>query len=88
MKLAQLHELKLWHERHWRRQPLEKHIWDMVLTFWLVGWVGLPAAFLTHALWAEAGCIPLLFLPTLYAALRLRLHRARILRCDWISVLR
>ncbi len=52
MKLEQLHDLRLWHQRHVREQPLEKHVWDIVLTFWLAGWVGVPAAFLIHAGWA------------------------------------
>ena len=88
MTLAQLQDLKVWHQGHWRRQPLEKHVWDIVLTLWLAGWVGFPSAWLTHATWAEATCIPLLFLPSLYVAIRLRLHRAGLLRCDWSVALR
>ena len=63
MNLDQFHDLKLWHQRHLREQPLEKHVWDMVLTFWLAGWVGAPAAFLIHAGWALMLCGALLFLP-------------------------
>ena len=88
MRLAQLHDLKVWHQLHWRRHPLEKNNWDAVLTFWLAGWVGFPTAWLTHTTWAEAACVPLVFLPGLYVALRHRLHRARIVRCDWITALR
>jgi hypothetical protein len=32
MKLVQFENLKAWHQRHWREQPVEKHVWDMVLT--------------------------------------------------------
>ena len=88
MTLAQLHDLKVWHQRHWRQQPVEKQVWDVVLTLWLAGWVGFPSAWITHATWAEATCIPLLFLPSLYVAIRLRLHRAGMLRCDWSVALR
>lgn len=88
MKLQQFHNLRLWHLRHMREQPLEKHIWDMVLTFWLSGWVGAPTALLVHSRWAIVTCGALLFLPGGYVALRRRLHLAEILRCDWIGALR
>jgi hypothetical protein len=87
LNLDQFHELKLWHQRHRREQPLEKHVWDLVLTFWLAGWVGGPAAFLIHAGWALALCVALLFLPSAYVALRRVLHRANIVRCDWLRTL-
>ena len=88
MSLDQLQELKLWHQRHVREQPLEKHVWDVVLTFWLAGWVGAPTAFLTHTGWALLACGALVFLPGCYVAARRRLHAWRVLRCDWISTLR
>jgi len=87
MTLSQFESLKVWHQRHWRERPVEKHAWDMVLTFWLAGWVGIPSALLIHAGWAEAGCVALVFLPGAYVALRRRLHRARVLRCDWTVAL-
>ena len=87
MNLEQFHDLKLWHQRHRREQPLEKHVWDLVLTFWLAGWVGGPAAFAIHAGWALILCGALLFLPSAYVALRKGLHRARIVRCDWLQTL-
>ena len=87
MKLVQFERLKTWHQRHWREQPLEKHTWDVVLTLWLAGWVGFPSAFLVHAGWAEITCVALLFLPSAYVALRRRLHRRGLLRCDWSAVL-
>jgi hypothetical protein len=88
MTLEQFHDLRLWHLRHMREQPLEKHIWDTVLTFWLVGWVGAPTALITQAIWAVAICASLLFLPGAYVGLRRRLHRTHVLRCDWIGALR
>jgi hypothetical protein len=87
MTLEQFEKLKTWHQRHRREQPVEKHAWDMVLTFWLAGCVGIPSAFLIHAGWAEATCFALLFLPGSYVALRRRLHRAGIVRCDWTVAL-
>ncbi|HEY2187723.1 MAG TPA: hypothetical protein VGH48_04095 [Caldimonas sp.] len=87
MNLGQFESLKTWHQRHWREQPVEKHAWDMVLTFWLAGLVGLPSAVLVDADWAEVMCVLLLFLPGSYVALRRWLHRAGIVRCDWTVAL-
>ena len=87
MTLQQFHELKVWHQRQGRRHPVEKSLWDVVLTIWLLGWVGAPSAFLLHAGWAEAACLSVLFLPGLYVTLRRSLHRAHLVRCDWISAL-
>ncbi|MEO7114917.1 MAG: hypothetical protein ABIZ18_03580 [Caldimonas sp.] len=87
MTLDQLHDLKRWHERHAHDQPLEKNVWDMVLTFWLSGWVGAPVALLVHAGWAFFVCAALLFLPSSYVVLRRRLHASRRLRCDWITTI-
>ena len=88
MTLDQFHALKLWHQRHVRDRPLEKHAWDAVLTLWMMGWVGGPASFLIHVRWAAIVCLALLFLPGAYVSLRRRLHRAHLLRCDWIVALR
>jgi hypothetical protein len=87
VRLAEFEAMKTWHQRHWRDQPVEKHVWDIVLTHWLAGWVGIPPAFLIHARWVELGCVALLFLPGAYVALRRRLHRSGVLRCDWSAAL-
>jgi hypothetical protein len=86
MRLHEFHSLKTWHQKH-GRHPVEKNVWEAVLTLWLIGWVGAPTAFLVNAGWAEAACLSVLFLPGIYVALRRRLHRAHLLRCDWISAL-
>ncbi len=88
MTLEQLHDLKDWHQRHVREQPLEKHVWDVVLTLWLTGWVGAPAALLIHVGWGLVACGACVFLPGSYVAVRRRLHAARVLRCDWIGAVR
>ena len=88
MNLGQFESLKTWHQRHWRERPVEKHAWDMVLTLWLAGWVGFPSAFLIHSRLAEVTCIALVFLPGAYVALRRRLHKRGLLRCDWTAALR
>ena len=88
MTLAQYHALKVWHIRHCRDRPLEKAAWDLVLMLWMCGWVGLPAALLVDAPLAFGTCGALLFLPGAYVALRRRLHRRGVLRCDWVTALR
>jgi hypothetical protein len=85
--LHQFEELKIWHLRQGRRHPVEKNLWDTVLTAWLIGCVGAPAAFLLHAGWAEVACLSALFLPGLYVTLRRWLHNKHLLRCDWIVAL-
>ena len=88
MTLHQFHALKQWHLRHWRDHPLEKNLWEAVLTLWLMGWVGGAVSLLLNLPWVEVFCLALLFLPSAYVAMRARWHRAGRLRCDWISSLR
>lgn len=84
MTLNQLSMIKRWHQTHHRDHGLEYQVWDGMLTCWILGWMGLPAAVL---LAPEAGlpaCLLLYLAPTLYVALRSRLHREGWLRCDWL----
>ena len=87
MTLQQFQDLRLWHLRQGQRHPVERSLWDAVLTAWLLGCVGAPTALLLHLGWAEAACACALVLPGRYVALRRRLHRAKRLRCDWIVAL-
>ena len=87
MTLAQLHAVKRWHVAHKRERPLEYHAWDTVLTAWVVGWMGEPAAFLLWWPGVAAGCVVLFLAPTLYVALRRWLHRTGRVRCDWLESL-
>jgi hypothetical protein len=84
MSLDELQRIKQWHVSHRDGHPLECHAWDAMLTLWLVGWVGWIPAFTFDALWAA----PLLAIataaPSLYVAWRVRAHRAKRLRCDWL----
>ena len=88
MTLQQFQDLKTWHTRQGRRHPVERAVWDAVLTLWMLGWVGWPAAFILHLEWAEIACLAALFAPGLYVGLRRRLHNKRRLRCDWMVALR
>ena len=87
MTLNQFQALKLWHTRH-RERPLERTVWDAVLTLWMMGWVGLPAALLLGGFWSPLVCLSLVFVPGAYVSWRARMHRSGRLRCDWITALR
>jgi len=87
MRLDQLHAVRLWHVAHRRERPLEYHAWDGVLTAWVLGWMGEPAALLLWWPGVALGCVLLFLAPTLYVALRRWLHRSGRLRCDWLESL-
>jgi hypothetical protein len=83
--LHQLSVLKQWHVAHRQQHPIEFHTWDAMLTLWVMGWMGVPAAvILQQPLWLAA-CALMFFAPTLYVRTRQRLHRNRRLRCDWLD---
>ncbi len=85
MTLNELQRIKQWHVDHRVEHPLEYHLWDLVLTLWLMGWVGwLPACVFGEA-WAAPLCFAGTLLPSLYVAWRTRAHRLHQLRCDWLG---
>ncbi|HVE54494.1 MAG TPA: hypothetical protein VNB23_14035 [Ramlibacter sp.] len=84
MTLEELQRIKQWHVRHQREHPVEYHLWDVMLTLWLMGWVGWLPAFTFGAIWATPLLLAAMSAPTLYVAWRLRAHRARRVRCDWL----
>lgn len=86
MDLESLQRIKRWTVRHQGDHPVEYHAWDAMLTLWLVGWVGWVPAFTFDALWAAPLLALSMFAPSLYVAWRVRAHRSRRLRCDWINV--
>ncbi|MDZ7867319.1 hypothetical protein [Acidovorax sp.] len=82
MTLNELQRIKQWHVDHRVEHPLEYHLWDLVLTLWLMGW--LPA-FVFGDAWAAPLCLAGTLLPSLYVAWRTRAHRLHRLRCDWLG---
>ena len=85
MTLQQMATVKRWHLTHRHDRWVEYQLWDAVLTCWVLGWFGLPAAvFLAPAL-GVAVCAALSFAPEAYLQLRRRLHRRGVLRCDWLG---
>jgi hypothetical protein len=84
MPLAELQRIKQWHARHRTEHPLESQLWDVVLTMWVVGWVGWIPASAFQQLWAIPLCLLAIAAPGLYSAWRVKAHREHRLRCDWI----
>lgn len=85
LSLDELHRIRLWHVAHRTERPLEYHLWDAVLTVWLMGCMGVPlllvldlALFLPLTLVAACS-------PALYVRWRARAHRQQRLRCDWLQ---
>lgn len=87
MTLEQLHAIKLWHVDHKPECPIEYHAWDGVLTAWLFGFMGEPAALILWWPGMAIACAVLFVAPSLYVALRKHLHRRGRVRCDWLDAL-
>ena len=84
MTLDELHRIKLWHLSHRRDHPLEYHLWDAMLTLWVMGWVGWLPTLVFDSMWAAPFCLAATLAPRAYVAWRARAHHARRLRCDWL----
>ena len=85
MTLQQLAAVKRWHQSHLRGHAVEYQVWDAVLTCWVLGWVGVPAAVVLAPKAGLAACALLSCVPEFYLWLRRRLHRRGVLRCDWLA---
>jgi hypothetical protein len=84
MTLNELQRIKKWHVAHRAQHPVEYHLWDAILTVWVMGWVGwLPAYAFEQFLFLPL-CVLAIAAPGLYANWRLKAHRAQKLRCDWL----
>ena len=84
MTLDQLQRIKQWHVAHRHERPLEYHLWDAVLTLWLMGWVGWLPTLAFAVWWAAPLCLVGTVAPTLYVGWCLRAHSRQRLRCDWL----
>lgn len=85
MTLQQLATVKRWHQTHHRERSVEYQLWDAMLTCWVLGWMGVPAAVLLAPEYGVMSCVLLYFAPSLYVRLRAHLHRQGRLRCDWLA---
>ncbi|MEO8013871.1 MAG: hypothetical protein ABI642_06985 [Polaromonas sp.] len=86
--LAQLQRVKQWREAQHGAHPLERQVWEAVLTLWMTGWMGWLPAFAFDADWAYPLCLLGMYAPSLYVYWRARAHASQRLRCDWIDLLR
>ena len=84
MTLDELQRIKNWHVAHRAEHPLEYHLWDAMLTLWVMGWVGWLPAYAFEQFWSLPLCLLAITSPSMYAAWRLKAHRAQKLRCDWL----
>lgn len=85
LTLNELQRIKQWHVAHKADHPLEYQLWDVMLTLWVMGWVGCLPAFALDAAWAYPLCALAIYSPRLYVAWRVRAHETRRLRCDWLD---
>jgi hypothetical protein len=86
MTLAQLQRIKHWQVAHRAEHPLELHLFDAVLTVWVMGWVGLLPTVALQNLYLLPVCFLATQTPELYRRWRAHLHRQERLRCDWLGV--
>ena len=85
MTLNELQRIKQWHVAHKADHPLEYHLWDLVLTVWMLGWVGWFPIIAFGEPWTAPLCLMGIFGPSLYVTWRTRAHLRHTLRCDWID---
>ena len=83
--LDELQRIKRWHVEHRSDHPVEYQFWDLVLTLWVMAWVGWLPAFAFDAEWAYLLCGLGQITPDLYVRGRARAHGAKRLRCDWLQ---
>ncbi len=82
MTLDELPRIKQSHVAHKADHPLDYHLWDLVLTVWLLGWVGwFPICAFCEPCAAPV-CLIGIFVPSLYVAWRTRAHLRHTLRSD------
>lgn len=87
MTLNQQAQVRRWLVLHRHHHPVEYQAWDLMLMCWVMGMTGMPALVLIEALGWLPVCLLGFLLPSLYAELRIRLHRRGRLRCDWLTAL-
>lgn len=84
VSLDELQRIKKWLVAHKADHPIELALLDLVLTLWLMGWVGWIPSLMLHEAWALPFCGLAMVLPTGYVGMRSRAHHAHQLRCDWL----
>jgi hypothetical protein len=83
--LSELHRIKQWQIAHREQRPVEYHLWDAVLTVWVLGCVSWLPALALEMVWLLPLCALAVASPGLYVRWRRRAHLAHRLRCDWLG---
>ena len=83
--LAEIQRIKQWQVAHKADHPMEYGLWEVVLTLWLMGWVGWLPAVAFDAWWALPLCAIAMDAPALYIGWRAWAHATQRLRCDWLD---
>jgi hypothetical protein len=84
MTLNELQRIKKWHVAHRADHPVEYHLWDAMLTLWVMGWVGFLPAYAFEQFWTIPLCALAVGAPSMYVTWRMKAHRKQKLRCDWL----
>ena len=84
MTLNELQRIKKWHVAHRNEHPVEYHLWDAMLTLWVMGWVGWLPAYAFEQFWSMPLCVLATAAPSMYVGWRMKAHREQKLRCDWL----
>ena len=86
--LAKLQRVKNWHAAQLGRHPVERWLWDAVVTLWVLGWTGWLPGLALDAPWAYPLCLLGVWAPRFYVQWRVRAHDTGRLRCDWLDLVR
>jgi len=84
--VERLHRVKLWMIEHKAQCPMEYHVFDGVLTLWVLGWVGIFPSLVLLQWWGLALCAIATQIPAIFIAWRYHLHHRKRLRCDWLTL--
>lgn len=85
LSLIEIQRIKRWHVAHRADHPLEYHLWDAVLTIWVMGYVGWVPVVVLDTWWAIPLLLASFLAPHLYVHFRRRASYAERLRCDWLN---
>ena len=85
LTLKELQRIKQWQVAHREEHPLEYHLWDAVLTVWVMGCVSWLPVLALEMEWLLPLCLTAMLSPGLYVRWRKRAHATRRLRCDWLG---
>ena len=87
LSLRQMHSIKKWNSANQLPHSLEGVVWNIIVTAWLMGWIGWLPSWVFNAVWAYPLCLVAMLLPQSYVYARTQAHSAGIVRCDWLHVL-